>query len=38
MLPINLINGTRIFPCFIARGYEGLCGEKGRFWEACGKT
>lgn len=31
--PINLVNGRRVFPAIIARGYDELCGSAGKFWE-----
>ncbi len=33
-LPLNLVDGRRRFPAFVARGYDALCGASGRFWEA----
>lgn len=31
-LPINLVDGGRIFPCVIARGYKQLCGPLAARW------
>lgn len=31
-LPVNLVNGRRVFPCVIARGYQELCGPTGRWF------
>jgi hypothetical protein len=31
--PINLVTGTRVFPCIVARGYDQLCGWIGMRWE-----
>lgn len=33
-LPVNLVTGSNVFPCYIARGYEQLCGPLGRLWRA----
>lgn len=33
LLPVNLVNGERKFPCMIARGYQELCGWLGERWE-----
>lgn len=32
-LPINLVTGERVFPCIIARGFDGLCGPTARYFE-----
>ena len=32
-LPANLIDGRNWFPVWIARGFDGLCGPQGRFWQ-----
>lgn len=35
-MPLNLVTGTRKFPCVIARGYDQLCGYMGTKWEPRG--
>lgn len=32
-LPVNLVSGQHSFPAIIARGYDHLCGWRGRYWE-----
>lgn len=36
-LPVNLVSGTRKFPCVIARGHDELCGWIGSRWEPKGQ-